>query len=90
DDPFFAYAEAKSIADEHQRGTDLEWTILPPCPLTLEDPTGLISVTDPGDGRVTRADVAAVAAATLADPSTIRRTIPFGNGETPIAEAIRA
>lgn len=90
DDPFFAYAEAKSIADEHLRGTDLEWTILAPGPLTLEEPTGLISVTDPGDGRVTRADVAAVAAATLADPSTIRRTIPFGNGETPIAEAIRA
>lgn len=90
DDPFFAYAEAKSIADEHLRGTDLEWTILAPGPLTLEEPTGLISVTDPGDGRVTRADVAAVAAATLADPSTIRRTIPFGNGEMPIAEAIRA
>ncbi|MGO1256976.1 MAG: SDR family oxidoreductase [Microbacterium gubbeenense] len=90
DDPFFAYAEAKSIADEHLRGTDLEWTILAPGPLTLQEPTGLISVADPGDGRVTRADVAAVAAATLADPSTIRRTIPFGNGETPIAEAIRA
>lgn len=90
DDPFFAYAEAKSIADEHLRGTDLEWTILAPGPLTLEEPTGLISVTDPGDGRVTRADVAAVEAATLADPSTIRRTIPFGNGEMPIAEAIRA
>ena len=44
DDPFFAYAEAKSIADEHLRGTDLEWTILAPGPLTLEEPTGLISV----------------------------------------------
>jgi len=90
DNSFFAYAESKSIADEHLRGTDLDWTILAPGPLTLDEPTGLISVTDPGDGRVTRADVAAVAAATLADPSTIRRTIPFGNGETPIVDAIRA
>jgi len=90
DDPFFAYAESKSVADEHLRGTDLDWTILAPGPLTLDEPTGLISVTDPGDGRVTRADVAAVAAAVLADPSTSRRTIPFGNGETPIADAIRA
>ncbi|MGO1415178.1 MAG: SDR family oxidoreductase [Microbacterium gubbeenense] len=89
DDSFFAYAEAKSIADEHLRGTDLDWTILGPGPLTLDEPTGLIAVADPGDGRVTRADVAAVAAAALADPSTVGRKIDFGNGETPIADAIR-
>ena len=40
DDPFFAYAEAKSIADEHLRGTDLEWTILAPGPLYVEELTG--------------------------------------------------
>ena len=45
---------------------------------------------DPGDGRVARGDVAAVAAAVLADASTIGRSIPFGNGSTPIAEAIAA
>ena len=90
DNSFYAYAEAKSLADEHLRGSDLDWTILGPGPLTLDDPTGLIEVEDPGDGRVSRADVAAVAAAALADPSTVRRTIAFGNGSTPIAEAIRA
>lgn len=89
DNSFYAYAEAKSIADEHLRGTDLDWTILAPGPLTLDEPTGLIEVADPGDGRVTRGDVAAVAAAVLADPSTIRRTIAFGNGSVPIAQAIR-
>lgn len=89
DNPFFAYAESKSLADEHLRGTDLDWTILGPGPLTLDEPTGLIAVEDPGDGRVTRADVAAVAAAALADPSTVRRTIGFGNGSVPIADAIR-
>lgn len=90
DNSFYAYAEAKSIADEHLRGTDLEWTILAPGPLTLDEPTGFIETADPGDGRVSRADVAAVAAAALADPSTIGRTIAFGNGSVPIAEAIAA
>lgn len=88
DNSFYTYAEAKSIADEHLRGTDLEWTILAPGPLTLDEPTGLIETADPGEGRVTRADVAAVAAAALQDPSTIGRTIAFGNGSVPIAEAI--
>src|SRR5699024_7502631 len=83
DEPFFAYAESKSIADEHLRGTELDWTILGPGPLTLDEPTGLIEVAEPGDGRVSRADVAAVAAAVLADPSTVRRTIGFGNGSVP-------
>jgi uncharacterized protein YbjT (DUF2867 family) len=90
DNPFHAYAEAKSISDEYLRGTDLDWTILAPGPLTLDEPTGLIETADPGEGRVSRADVAAVAAAVLQDPSTIGRTIAFGNGSVPIADAVRA
>lgn len=88
DNSFFAYADAKSAADEHLRGSALDYTILQPGPLTMEEPTGLIEVVNPGDGRVSRADVAAVAAAVLADDSTVGRTIPFGNGATPIAEAV--
>ncbi|MCP2264572.1 NAD(P)H-binding protein [Promicromonospora thailandica] len=88
DNSFFAYAEAKAAADEHLRASGLDWTILQPGPLTLEEPTGLIEVADPGEGRVSRADVAAVAAAVLADDRTVRRTIAFGNGATPIAEAV--
>ena len=87
---FFAYAEAKTAADEHLRASDLDYTILQPGPLTLDEPTGLIEVADPGDGRVSRADVAAVVAAVLADSTTVRRTIAFGNGGTPIAEAVAA
>jgi uncharacterized protein YbjT (DUF2867 family) len=93
DNPFHAYAEAKAAADEHLRGTSLAYTILGPGRLTLEDPTALIDVvTTAGDGdtSITRADVAAVIAATLHDESTVGRTIDFRNGETPIAEAIRA
>ncbi|MDT3330647.1 SDR family oxidoreductase [Microbacterium sp. KSW-18] len=89
-DDFFAYAESKAAADEHLRGADLDWTILAPSALTLDDPTGRI---DPGADKgtsVSRADVAAVIAAALADPTTIGRTISFNSGDQPIAEAIRA
>lgn len=90
DNSFFAYAEAKSAADEHLRASKLDYTILQPGPLTLDEPTGLIEVVNPGDGRVSRADVAAVAAAVLADASTVGSTIPFGNGTTPIGSALAA
>ena len=76
DNSFFAYAEAKTAADEHLRASELDHTILQPGPLTLDEPTGLIEVANPGRGRVSRADVAAVAAAVLADGSTVGRTIP--------------
>ncbi|WP_029149389.1 SDR family oxidoreductase [Microbacterium indicum] len=88
DDSFFAYAESKARADEYLRGTDLDWTILGPGPLTLDEPTGLIETAAPGDGRVSRGNVAGVAAAVLADDSTIGRTIVFGDGATPIADAV--
>ncbi|WP_036971275.1 SDR family oxidoreductase [Promicromonospora kroppenstedtii] len=88
DNSFFAYAESKTAADEHLRGTGLDYTILAPGPLTMDEPTGLIAVADPGDGRVARADVAGVIAAVLLDDSTVGRTIEFGNGDTPIAEAV--
>lgn len=87
---FFAYAEAKAAADEALRGTDLRYTILGPGRLTSDEPTGRIEVVaaDVDHTDVTRADVAAVIAATLIDDSTIRRTIDFRNGDTPIAEAL--
>ncbi|HEU4567723.1 MAG TPA: SDR family oxidoreductase [Marmoricola sp.] len=92
DDPFFAYAEAKAAADEHLRRSSLAYTILGPGRLTLDEPTGRIDVVaapDGGDTSVSRADVAAVVAAVLRDDTTTGRTIPFRNGSTPIAEAIR-
>lgn len=89
DNSFFAYAEAKAAADEYLRGTDLDWTVLGPGTLTLEPGTGRIQVSPtPAQQSVSREDVAAVAAATLADPSTVRRTIPFNSGPTPVADAI--
>lgn len=88
DSGFYAYAEAKAAADEHLRGSDLDWTILGPSTLTLGEATGRIDVDAARSGSVPRADVAAVAAEVLRRPGTIGRTIRFNAGETPIAEAV--
>lgn len=85
---FHAYAEAKAAADEHLTGMALDWTILGPSTLTDGDGTGRIDAAASESGSVSRADVAAVAAATLADDRTIGRTIRFNTGGTPISEAI--
>jgi uncharacterized protein YbjT (DUF2867 family) len=90
DDPFFPYADAKLAADEHLRRSGLEATILGPGTLTLGFGTDKIELDPDGNGEVPRADVAAVIAQVLLDDATIGRTIRFGGGETPIAEALRA
>ena len=90
DNSFFAYAEAKAAADAHLRTTDLDWTILAPSALTLDAPTGRVDTVSTTSQTVARADVAEVIAATLADPSTVGRTIRFNSGEVPIAEALAA
>jgi len=88
DDSFRRYQDAKIAADEHLRGTELDWTVLGPGALT----------TDPADGRVNphatsrngdespRELVAQVAAAVLADERTSRRTLVFGKGDVPIGD----
>jgi uncharacterized protein YbjT (DUF2867 family) len=86
-DPFFPYAQAKAAADAHLRASDLNWTVLGPGRLTLDAATGRIELGE-GKGEVSRADVALVVAAALADDSTIGRTLDFNNGEVPIAEAL--
>jgi uncharacterized protein YbjT (DUF2867 family) len=90
DNSFFAYADAKLAADDHLRGTALDWTILGPGTLTLDPPTGAITVDPDHDAQVSRADVAAVIAASLVDDRTVGRFIRFGEGDTPIAGALSA
>ncbi len=91
DSSFFPYAEAKAAADDYLRSTNLSWTILGPGRLTEEEPSGKIRV-DPDkntpDSDTSRGNVARVAAAVLAEPRTIGKTIDFIDGDTPIAEAI--
>lgn len=90
DHSFFAYAESKAAADDHLRASGLDWTILGPSGLTLDEPTGRIDADAETAGTVPRADVAAVIAATIADDSTIGRTIRFNSGDDEIAAAVSA
>ena len=90
DHSFFAYAEAKAAADEQLRASSLDWTVLGPSTLTLEAGTGLIDTAAETSSQVSRANVALVIAATLADDGTVRRTIRFNDGDTEVAEAISA
>ena len=88
--PFFHYAEAKAAADEHLRATDLEWTVLGPGTLTFDEASGRIDTAASESTEVSRANVALAVAASLADDGTIHRTIRFNDGDTEIAEALRA
>ncbi|HLS49671.1 MAG TPA: SDR family oxidoreductase [Actinomycetaceae bacterium] len=94
DSTFFPYAEAKAAADEHLRASSLEWTIVAPGGLTLEEPSGRIDVVSapPASGGTdtSRANVAHVVRAVLDAPATAGRMIEFHDGDTPIAEAIGA
>lgn len=91
DNSFFAYAESKGAADEHLRNSGLDWTILGPGALTLEDPTGMITV-GPGGGDdasrdTSRANVAEAIRVALATQNSIGQQIEFVDGEEPIVAA---
>lgn len=89
DSSFHPYAEAKAAADEHLRASPLAWTILGPSGLTSEPGSGMIETGAAVTGStVAREDVARVAAAVLARPETVGRTIAFNTGTVPIDEAI--
>ncbi len=88
DSGFHPYAESKAAADEYLRSTELAWTILGPSALTSDPASGMIEVTDTNGTSVSRADVAAVAAAVLENPGTAGVTIAFNSGSTPIDEAV--
>ncbi|GGH46291.1 NAD(P)H-binding protein [Microbacterium album] len=97
DDSFFAYAEAKAAADAHLRASDLDWTILGPGSLTLDEPTGRIRLVAPGtdvsrgdhDRHVSRGNVARTIVAALEIPHTIHRTLEYVDGDTDIRDAFR-
>ena len=94
DHPLRAYAIAKIAADRHLQTTDLAWTILGPGLLTLDEPTGTITVARVPKGTPTskaptsRGNVARVITAVLAEPASIGKVIPFYDGDTPIAQAV--
>lgn len=90
DDPFYPYMAAKIAADEHLRSSGLEYTILAPGSLTLEDATGTL---DPApesssDSSTSRGNVAGAIVAALDEPASIGRTIGFSDGKTPLQRVI--
>ncbi len=90
DHSFYPYAQAKADADDHLRASGLDWTIVAPGTLTLEEPTGAIELVSGSDGAhdTSRANVARVIVAALEEPASIGRMIEFADGDTPIAEAL--
>lgn len=91
---FFHYAEAKAAADEYLRGSGLDWTILGPGALTLDEPTGTITVKteskpDGVNRETSRANVARTVVAALDLDNTIGKTIGYADGEQEISEAFR-
>lgn len=96
DSSFYPYADAKLAADDHLRGTALDWTVLGPGTLTEDAPTGRIERVAEGErvprgeaSAVPRADVAQVVVDTLREPLTVGAFVRFRSGQTPIADALR-
>ena len=90
DEVWRAYVEAKRDADVAVRDSGLAWTIIRPGRLTDDPATGLVALgPDVARGDVTRADVAAVVAAVLDEPSTVGKQWNLVNGDVPVAEAVR-
>ena len=92
DNPFHAYAEAKTAADEHLQRSGLAWTLLRPSRLTDDPSTGRIETSRTGaeGGEVPRAEVALVIAESLDRPGTAGAVVEFNTGDTPVGEELDA
>ena len=90
DDPFYPYMAAKIAADEHLRSSGLDYTILAPGSLTLEDATGSLNPApeSSADSSTSRGNVAQAIVAALDDPASIGRTIGFSDGNIPLQHVI--
>lgn len=86
-----AYVEAKRDADAALRDSGLDWTIIRPGRLT-DDPArdAVLLAEEVERGEVSRADVAAVLAAVLDEPGSVRRQLDLVNGTERVADAVGA
>ncbi|GEP18901.1 SDR family oxidoreductase [Pediococcus argentinicus] len=83
------YYVAKHYADDYlMNQTDLDYTIVKPGLLTNDDPEGGIQ-TGADEGSITRTDVAAVLAAAVHNPETIKKSFAVVNGTMPIDKALQ-
>ncbi|MGH1548518.1 SDR family oxidoreductase [Leifsonia poae] len=86
-----AYVEAKRDADAVLRESGLEWTILRPGGLTMDEGTGRIQLGDSVPrGSIAREDVARLIALVLHEPATVGHQWEVVSGDTPIDDAVRA
>ena len=91
DDIFSIYLRAKKAADDHLRGTGLDWTIVKPGHLTDASGTGRVSLNPETQPReIPRADVAAAIVAALEQPATVGQEFTLLSGDTPVSEALRS
>lgn len=89
DNPFHAYATAKAAADDHLRSTALNWTILGPGQLTLDEPTGRIEHGDHVEEGVTsRGNVAEVVAVVVGRSDLGGVVVNFRDGTVAVREAM--
>jgi nucleoside-diphosphate-sugar epimerase len=93
EDSMYAYAQAKAAADTYLRESELEWTILGPTALTLQTPSGRITVDTARKTAAipptSRGNVAAVLVAAVHSPGTIGKTVNFHDGDTDINRALQ-
>jgi len=84
------YMIAKHYADDHLRGTNLDYTIIHPGALTDEDGTGKVKLLDTNEsGSIPRVDVAKSIALIIQTPSTIGKEYTFANGDIPEEDIFR-
>jgi uncharacterized protein YbjT (DUF2867 family) len=89
DESWAAYVAAKRDADAELRRSGLDWTIIRPGALTLEDGTGLVEVGPRlGRGSIPREDVARVISAALRNAATVHTQFDVISGDTPIDAAV--
>jgi uncharacterized protein YbjT (DUF2867 family) len=85
------YLRAKADADAAVQASDREWTILRPGPLTDDPGTGHVRLgPTPGQGSVTRDDVAAVLAGLVHDERAGCRLLYINGGDLPLERALEA
>jgi uncharacterized protein YbjT (DUF2867 family) len=89
DEVFDVYLRAKGEADAALAASGLDYTIVRPGHLTDGPGTGRVQIAASVDrGEVPRDDVAAVLAATLAEPATVGKTFELVRGEDQIETAL--
>ena len=91
DEVFDVYLRAKGEADAALAASGLDFTIVRPGRLTDSPGAGRVRLAPSVErGEISRDDVAAVLAASLAEPATIGKTFELVSGEDPIERALAA